>query len=456
MIASDSSPSRGSSSGATTRSSSPAARLSSSSRGSRTRSREREPRCARAQILARAQGSARRPRSARRRCAARRRGRPRTRRDRRAPSRGAPRSRRRGRAADDPASVSSTARIPGRARHERHADDPLERPQLLADRRLRVAEPHGGAAHRTLARDRLERGEVAQIEPGPFRKSADDSRSYPEFARARPGAEKVCAHAHSRHPARRGQGARAVHAAAREASLELDIQFAGPRRDRPLRARRRDRAARRREPRRCDGCGHRDARGAARGAAAGLPMLGICLGAELLAEAAGGVTGALPARVGVPRGVARPRPPARTICSATCPSAVRRLPGARLRLRAAAGRGRPGALAGRRAGLPRRIETRGACSSTPSRRSRCSTAGRARSATSMAANGVDPEVTRRLGRRYVPEWSEHAAAMGRRFAAWPSRPDGSAMRRGAASRAIASRSSCSRCWSMIRSTPASR
>jgi GMP synthase (glutamine-hydrolysing) len=35
----------------------------------------------------------------------------------------------------------------------------------------------------------------------------------------------------------------------------------------------------------------------------------------------------------------------------------------------------------------------------------------------MQANGVDPEATRRLGRRYVPEWREHAAAMSRRFAA---------------------------------------
>ena len=35
----------------------------------------------------------------------------------------------------------------------------------------------------------------------------------------------------------------------------------------------------------------------------------------------------------------------------------------------------------------------------------------------MQANGVDPEATRRLGRRYVPEWREHAAAMARRFAA---------------------------------------
>jgi GMP synthase-like glutamine amidotransferase len=35
----------------------------------------------------------------------------------------------------------------------------------------------------------------------------------------------------------------------------------------------------------------------------------------------------------------------------------------------------------------------------------------------MQANGVDPELTRSLGRRYVPEWSAHAAAMARRFGA---------------------------------------
>lgn len=34
----------------------------------------------------------------------------------------------------------------------------------------------------------------------------------------------------------------------------------------------------------------------------------------------------------------------------------------------------------------------------------------------MEANGVDPEATRSLARRYVPEWSEHADEMGRRFA----------------------------------------
>jgi hypothetical protein len=63
-----------------------------------------------------------------------------------------------------------------RARHERHADDALERLQLLADRRLRVAEPHRRTAHRALARDRLEGREMPEVEPGPFRKGADDWR----------------------------------------------------------------------------------------------------------------------------------------------------------------------------------------------------------------------------------------------------------------------------------------
>jgi GMP synthase (glutamine-hydrolysing) len=35
----------------------------------------------------------------------------------------------------------------------------------------------------------------------------------------------------------------------------------------------------------------------------------------------------------------------------------------------------------------------------------------------MQANGVDPEMTRRLGRRYVPEWQAYAASMARGFAA---------------------------------------
>jgi GMP synthase (glutamine-hydrolysing) len=35
----------------------------------------------------------------------------------------------------------------------------------------------------------------------------------------------------------------------------------------------------------------------------------------------------------------------------------------------------------------------------------------------MEANGVDPEATRQLARRYVPEWTERAAVMGRSFTA---------------------------------------
>jgi GMP synthase (glutamine-hydrolysing) len=35
----------------------------------------------------------------------------------------------------------------------------------------------------------------------------------------------------------------------------------------------------------------------------------------------------------------------------------------------------------------------------------------------LQANGVDPEATRRQGRRSVPEWAAHVAVMGRRFAA---------------------------------------
>ena len=64
-----------------------------------------------------------------------------------------------------------------RARDERGADDALERLQLLADRRLRVAEARRGAADGTLARDRIQRREVPEIEPGPFRKRADRCRS---------------------------------------------------------------------------------------------------------------------------------------------------------------------------------------------------------------------------------------------------------------------------------------
>ena len=240
-----------------------------------------------------------------------------------------------------------------RAGHERHADDPLERAQLLADGRLRVAEPHGGAAHRSLARDRLERGEVAEIEPGPFRKRADDSRSYPEFARARP--VKWCAqHEHSGHPARRGQGARAVRAAARgRASSSTSSSPATASSGSPGHA----------AVIALPGVANPDDADAAvdstrdvlrEALRQGVPVLGICLGAELLAEAAGGLTRPLPRRVGVSRGVARSRPAREDDLLGDLPARFDGLPGARLRLRAAAGRGRAGRLARRAAGLPRR------------------------------------------------------------------------------------------------------
>ena len=47
------------------------------------------------------------------------------------------------------------------------ADDPLERRDLLADRRLRVAELDRGAAERALGLDGVERGQMAQLDSEP-------------------------------------------------------------------------------------------------------------------------------------------------------------------------------------------------------------------------------------------------------------------------------------------------
>ena len=270
--------------------------------------------------------------------------------------------------------------MPGRARHERDADDALERAQLLADRRLRVAEPHRGAAHRALARDRLERREVPQVEPGPFRKSADDSRSYPEFA-ARPPGVKWSARMRIlviQHDADKGLGL--FDAAAARPRIELDIQFAGhgelelaghaavialPGVANPddatsavdatrdvLREALRQRAA---DPR------HLPRRGAAGGGGGRRPRpvhagVGVPRGRARAAGRDDALLGDLPARFDVfqahdygfelpPDAVALAHSPA---CAA---------------------------------GVPRRRRARGASSSTPSRRSRCSTAGRARSGT---------------------------------------------------------------------------
>ena len=47
------------------------------------------------------------------------------------------------------------------------ADDPLERGDLLADRRLGVAEPLRRPAERAFRRDRLQRGEVPELDAEP-------------------------------------------------------------------------------------------------------------------------------------------------------------------------------------------------------------------------------------------------------------------------------------------------
>ena len=97
-------------------------------------------------------------------------GRPRPRRARPcppAPRAAARRSPRRDAAAAAPASVSETARGPPGRSTQALADEPLERLDLLADRGLRVAERLGRPAERALARDRLERGQMAHLDAEP-------------------------------------------------------------------------------------------------------------------------------------------------------------------------------------------------------------------------------------------------------------------------------------------------
>jgi len=71
-----------------------------------------------------------------------------------------------------------------RALDEPLADDPLERLDLLADRGLRVAEPLGGASERPLFGERLERGEVADLDAEPARwsiKFRDGNQLYTDW-----------------------------------------------------------------------------------------------------------------------------------------------------------------------------------------------------------------------------------------------------------------------------------
>ena len=67
---------------------------------------------------------------------------------------------------------------PARALDELLADDLLERLDLLADRRLRVAEPLGGTAEGALRGDRLERCEVPELDAEPVIRFHDRSQQY--------------------------------------------------------------------------------------------------------------------------------------------------------------------------------------------------------------------------------------------------------------------------------------
>ena len=145
--------------------------------------------------------------------------------------------------------------------------------------------------------------------------------------------------------------------------------------------------------------------------ARGVPVLGICLGAELLAEAAGGRTHPCSPEWGYCEVTLEPAASEDDLLGRPA-AAVRGLPGAQLRL--ATCRREP--------------------SPSPVRPARCRPSASGSNAWGvqfhpeptlemldswthalghlMQANGVDPEVTRRLGRRYVPEWSAHAGCHG--------------------------------------------
>ena len=59
-------------------------------------------------------------------------------------------------------------------------DDALERRDLLADRRLHVAEPGGGSAERALLGDRREGGQVPDLDAG----RVIDSHGHPQPSRS--------------------------------------------------------------------------------------------------------------------------------------------------------------------------------------------------------------------------------------------------------------------------------
>jgi GMP synthase (glutamine-hydrolysing) len=147
----------------------------------------------------------------------------------------------------------------------------------------------------------------------------------------------------------------------------------------------------------------------------GVPVLGICLGAELLAEAAGASTSACPPEWGYCEVALQP--------AAREDGLLADLPerfgvfqahnyGFELPPGAVALAGSPGAVQAFRVG-----SNAWGIQFHPEPTLEMLDAWTQALGGVMEANGVNPEATRRLGRRYVPVWSEHAAAMTRRFAA---------------------------------------
>jgi GMP synthase (glutamine-hydrolysing) len=147
----------------------------------------------------------------------------------------------------------------------------------------------------------------------------------------------------------------------------------------------------------------------------GISTLGICLGAELLAEAAGGVTRRCEPEYGYCRVTLEPGArdddlfgdmPAQVEAFQAHGFAVELPPGAIALARS------PHALQAFRVGA-----RAWGIQFHPEPTLEMLDAWTRSIGHFMLAGGVDPGITRRLGRRYLPEWSEHTAAMGRRLAA---------------------------------------